>query len=388
MNKYQTSNYDIVYKQYNYKIDTTVETELLRKYYYELLLNYFIELVDINSINDKKKKEIFFYFIVNNNDNDKIKTDPIIDKYKFDHNFIKNIIKNNIGEKYDEYSELIKDSLKKVNDRLSEYMREYIKIVKKCKPCFTVNINKQKDDLIIVSATKTCDDDFYLDISKLYFSIHISLYKHLYKLFMVRNKKTEQNTDWIPVFHEKVFILYCRYNYISSGSTQASILPQLKRKLKDLLNTKIELFASAINSSYMNYGSLFYDIEQYFGSLGNYFSMNIKSGYYEANPPFEYDLIQKMFTKMLKELTIAEKNKKGLLFFIVIPRMDLSAMQLGQSFLKYKKLINKSDMPYVYYDASFSYAITRNIIDTYIIIYHNSYIKDAVKRNVEKFNII
>lgn len=38
-------------------------------------------------------------------------------------------------------------------------------------------------------------------------------------------------------------------------------------------------------------------------------------------------------------------------------------------------MINKSDMSHIYYDTSFSYAITRNIIDTYILIYHTTFIK-------------
>lgn len=370
---YITNNYDITYNDYKYKNDTTIESELLRKYFYENCVQEF----NIDTLSEKKKKEVFFYFVIHNNSKD----DPIINKdYKFDIKYIENILKKNIKD-YANSVTSIKKELKKIKTIMNGYTVNYNKLIKKCKPCFMAYISN-KDDIIILKLEKICDDDFYLDVSNISFSIHISLYKHLYKMFMIRNNK--DGDDWIDDFHNKVFILYCRYNYLTSGSTQASIQPKLKKKLTELLNTKVELFASAINSSYMNYGSLFFDIEKYFGSLGSYFTMKIKAGYYEANPPFEYDIIYNMFAKMIKELDTAENNKRNLLFVIIIPKMDLSSIPNYNKYLKYEKLLHKSDINYVYYDSSFTYAITRNIIDTYFIIYHTSYIKEPIKRNITR----
>ena len=366
MNTYVTNNFDIGYPIVKIS-KISIEIELLRKYFYELILESFSS-IDIG-LSKKKLKEIFFYFVVANCESD---IDPIIhNKYNFDIKIIQNILINN---KINNFVK-IKDKLKQVKKELIKYTIEFNKMKKKCKRCFDVVIT-EKNDLIILTLKKICDDDFYLDVTNLSFSIHISLYKHLQKLYMVRNKVDIISND----FYDKIFIIYCRYNYLSSGSTQASIQPQFKKTLMELINTKVELFASAINSSYVNYGSLFYDIERYFGSFGSYFKMDIKAGYFEANPPFEKTIIYKMFAKMDKELKRAEKNKRPLLFFIIIPKMELSDIPgYSNQFLKFSKLVD--DLKYMYYDESFSYAITRNIIYSYVILYYTSYVKEAVKKN-------
>ena len=90
---------------------------------------------------------------------------------------------------------------------------------------------------------------------------------------------------------------------------------------------------------------------------------------------------------MARELREAEDNQKPLLFFIVIPKTNLLKVpgyKKCKDFVKQEKLLDKSDILYVYYDNTFSYAITRPIINTYMIILHTSHIKEAVKKNVKK----
>jgi len=56
-----------------------------------------------------------------------------------------------------------------------------------------------------------------------------------------------------------------------------------------------------------------------FGSLNDYFETNIKSGYYEINPPFNKVIFDNCLIKTFNELNIAEKNKKPLLFLFILP---------------------------------------------------------------------
>ena len=78
------------------------------------------------------------------------------------------------------------------------------------------------------------------------------------------------------------------------------------------------LFGQYLNSNLKYFCSLFYDIEWIFGSLNNYFDTNIKSGYYEINPPFDKCLIDNMFDKLSNDLINAENNKQPLLFCLII----------------------------------------------------------------------
>lgn len=419
MNIYKTDNFNIQYKK-DEKKNIQIEIELLRNYYYNNLVRLFIKKCDENNIvvnkeNSKKNKvklrEIFSYFILNNTDYSEHVLNTNI---KFDINIIETIMGKNIKDKNIEKE--LKEVLKICKNKMKIYFDKFVIYKNKLvnKNIIDVSVRRKKD-LIIYNLKQKEDLPFrskkYGKLIKQQFSIHISLYTHLLKLYSIKNyniysvdkidEKTgfnpakllefneDDNTDWIKKFHEKIYILLLRYHYISSGSTQASIKPAFKKILREALNIKIELFASGINSSFMTYCSVFYDIESFFGSIGSFFNTKILSGYYEINPPFEINIINKIFKKIADELIRAEKDKQNLLFFIVIPKFNLSNIiyfSKMQQFLKFKKLVDKSQFPYVYYNQHYTYAITKNIIDTYILIYHTSYIKNAVKKNVTHFN--
>lgn len=379
MQSYVTNNYNIQYKKKLYKNKSTVTIELLRRKYYKKVLQDFKTFHNDSIISDKKLEEIFSYFIINS----KNTIDPILtNEPNYDISLVETILQKNIKTDYSTYYSNFKEVLKKTEMSMKKNYKLFTKDLQNIKE--EIKIEKDNKNGIIIFLYAVYENDI------ISFSIHVSLYKHLIKLYAIRNFNTYQNVDYVAdlkEFNERVFILFCRYNYLASGSTQASIHPQLKLKLLELLNIKIELFASGINSSYTNYCSLFYDIEQYFGSLGSFFFTKIKAGYYEANPPFEQNIINDMFSKMYEELNDAENNKRPLLFFIIIPKMDLTKTPYVKMrlFLKNEKLFDKSELKYMYYDSTFSYAITRSIIDTYALIFHTSYIKESVKKNVIRF---
>ena len=216
------------------------------------------------------------------------------------------------------------------------------------------------------------------------FSKHI--FTHLIHLYNNKNNTMiELNNVHESNILELIFICYTRYKFISNGNNQASILPSIKKKLKTQLNIKVELFGSLFNTSNYTFGSFFYDCEKYFGSIGNYFNINIKKGYYELNPPFDTKLINAMFKKIIKEFNEGEINKFALLYLIIIPEsylmMNKIPIQLEQ-YIKYFTIINKTEFPYLVYDRKFKASTLKNIVNTNIILLHNEYINNYVKNNI------
>jgi phosphorylated CTD-interacting factor 1 len=106
------------------------------------------------------------------------------------------------------------------------------------------------------------------------------------KIFTKINRKINDS------FIKLVMCIILRYNSLESYNQQLAILPDLNKYLHNKYNINFELFASSINCFYGNYCSLFFDLEKYFGSNGNFNLLNIKKGFYVANPPFDEEIIK------------------------------------------------------------------------------------------------
>jgi hypothetical protein len=122
--------------------------------------------------------------------------------------------------------------------------------------------------------------------------------------------------------HVLYFCILYRYSILSAGNQQLAMSSKIKQDFKDDFNIDIELFGSCINRYYSNYCSLFYDIEKYFGSLGNFNNIKPIRGMYFANPPFDEDIMAHTSLMMVKWLEEAEQNKKPLGFVMTVPVWD------------------------------------------------------------------
>ena len=80
----------------------------------------------------------------------------------------------------------------------------------------------------------------------------------------------------------------------------------------------VELFGSAFNVTLDKYFGLFYDIEKPFGCYGNFFNCTLISGLYVANPPFETNIMNRLFNILLESLD----NNSELTFYLTIPVWD------------------------------------------------------------------
>ena len=137
------------------------------------------------------------------------------------------------------------------------------------------------------------------------------------------------------LFDVYVWIMIYRYQLLGSNNNQLGVLPDVLNKMKNDFDLNFELFGSSINFTMDNYCSLYFDIEEKFGSKGSFFNYDIKSGVYNFNPPYQNDIIEKGVNRLFYYL---EKNDKEcddnnrLSFVLTIPIWD----NTGKKIMKYK----------------------------------------------------
>lgn len=192
-----------------------------------------------------------------------------------------------------------------------------------------------------------------------YNSFEITVQKQVYT-----NLKSKfihrQNVD----FYKLLWCLFYRYQIFDHKNQHLSIHPKVLSALNRITKIDGELFASAFNSYFPVYCSVYYDIEQYFGSQGSFFNADIDCGVYTCNPPYDLYMLYKTTKKLLKHLRHAKGN---LLFYVFIPIWDNKGKQElllepspidnykpiemieKSEFLQYKKLIRKSEITFYDY---------------------------------------
>ena len=403
--EFETKNFYFKYKYINYDIQLDLNMELFRCKLYKLFIQYHIDLCKesnfkINKKDNRKNEniltEILSMFIFFKEDTDDVffSKNP---KYKMDY-ILQYIIR--YTKKIDIYKQILK--------KMETESIKFFYILKKNKTDSNIKYriisDVQNNNFLLIKCINESSNNIYSS-----YIIKYPLYSHLFNLFIHNNKvdlkfdnisienflqkyfsehsKIDENTKNImDNINKYIFILFNRYNCIHSGGNQASILPSFKFFIKKYLNIKVELFGSALNTSCYTYGSIFYDIEKYFGSKGSFFNMDIIRGYYELNPPFVFSVIYNMFKKLYLSL---EKSKEGLLFVIIIPKSkldDFKYYNLLDKYLKYQNILDKNIFPYIQYDINYTNQKIRYIVNTYILIYHNEYINEITKNIVSSFN--
>lgn len=113
-----------------------------------------------------------------------------------------------------------------------------------------------------------------------------------------------------------IFCLLYRYSYLDAENQQLAINLDFKEDLRVNFGVDIELFGSGINRYFNKYCSLFYDIEYFFNSIGNFFNITPISGLYMANPAYDEELMENMANKIVDTL---KNTKYPLGYLITIP---------------------------------------------------------------------
>jgi len=140
---------------------------------------------------------------------------------------------------------------------------------------------------------------------------------------------------------EYLWAIVYRYQLLGSNNHQLAVLPKIMNLMTTDYGLNFECFASAINSTYPRYCSIYYDIEKYFGSVGSFFNLKPVKGTFGFNPPYQKDIIELGILKLLKFL---EETNESLTFIITIPIWD----DLGRKFMKenYNNELEKQNIDY------------------------------------------
>lgn len=154
----------------------------------------------------------------------------------------------------------------------------------------------------------------YIDEHIVYKNIKLKIIPKLYKKI---NKDYDGNS---PVdIDTLIWCLYYRYyNLASVNNALLSVLPEKYLELEKKHNACCELFSSFFNHTLKHFCSLFYDLEQYFGSRGNHFNFIPIRGFYLSNPPFTESIMTRATVRMLSSL---DQNNK-IRFFVTVPIWD------------------------------------------------------------------
>ena len=147
------------------------------------------------------------------------------------------------------------------------------------------------------------------------------------------SSKSHSNNKLLHSFHLIVMCLLLRYSSLSGGQLlhdlrgggmQGAIQPEVFRALHQSLGTPcMECFASPLNAHYSRFGSAFgNDLDWHFGSVGNFFSLDLGQGCFEVNPPFAPGLMLRMAEHIASKIQKANGCKAALTFVVVVPTGD------------------------------------------------------------------
>lgn len=211
---------------------------------------------------------------------------------------------------------------------------------------------------------------------------NILLPKYEYERLVSKYKGPPEKMDFY------IWAILFRYQILGSNNNQLAVLPRILNQLQKDFNLDFECFGSAINSNFSQFNSLYYDIEKYFGSRGNFFNFFPINGTYSFNPPYQLDIINDSIERLMFFLDKANSNNEELSFIITIPIWDeegkeqlnnnnikyneFTAMKKIRSskYLKALRMLSKEDFTYI--DHNFYLFKNTTIQNTYVIVLSTS----------------
>jgi len=158
------------------------------------------------------------------------------------------------------------------------------------------------------------ENSMELTIKHHMYSINVDDYRRLVKVYS--NKE-------VPVNYA-ICILLLRYEYYGYSMQGICLSADLIYKwvnANNYDNIGLEMFAGSLNSNLPNYNSLFYDIEQYFGSKGSIFLYKNINDYkiLISNPPFLTNVMSLSSKIIVNFMKYKELNKIHSISIINIP---------------------------------------------------------------------
>ena len=223
----------------------------------------------------------------------------------------------------------------------------------------------------LIYSIKVFLKDSFIEFKK-YQDIDIKLEKNIENNDVILSCKYEDNSYFIKInidvynrlIHKLkdniddkyIFCLVFRYSFLDAENQQLAIHTKIKSLFK-IFGVDFELFGSAINVLSNNYCSLFYDIERYFGSSGDFFDIELISGIYWCNPPY----IDSLMTKTANKIINLIKTNKNIAFILTIPVWDKYTQDLNIDNIT--RNLNKNTLPEIHKDYPAYYLLKPYIKD-------------------------
>lgn len=151
---------------------------------------------------------------------------------------------------------------------------------------------------------------------KLQVSLHH--FRKLQALHALHNPSSGRN------FLNDLYCMLLRYrslcgDFSQGAGFQAAIHPSCFRVMQQRWHVSAECFASPLNVYCQRYCSMFPDTDSSFGSLGSFFDFYPKTGSFQVNPPFSFEMVDATAAHII-ELLEQQSNEAPLSFIVVIPQ--------------------------------------------------------------------
>lgn len=295
LNHYSDDNYEFYYPNYKYTNSTNPETEIMRYEKFNMIKDKILNILNKENIVLKSGKKsmkniisnnLSMFIAVNLLPSKQLKDPFFPNKIYYSKTLIETI-------KYLSDKEITLDKCKEIYESF-ELEKEFEEAISEIREISEIGKIKE-----VIYKNNTLKYKNY--IIKFPSNVKDNLYKK-YK----KNEKKEGNKK--RNFFEICFCLLLRYKTFGGETHQLSMEKKFKDEMRKKFNIDFELFASAVNSYYTKWCSLFYDIEKYFGSYGNFYHLKLVKGFYIANPPYETLLLEKMTLHFVKNINESKKE--------------------------------------------------------------------------------
>lgn len=221
---------------------------------------------------------------------------------------------------------LLKDLIQKYKISIDDLLESYKFKTTKLDPVVIYKIKKQKimsknDYNSLLSQINKINDKFFdVSLKNKDNMLHISYKNITHKISKsnytrIKNQIIDKSYEKYVSFDALVWALLNRYTFFGLMNGLMGSVPSEKYLKFGSADNIFECFGSFLNHTSKYYCGLFYDLEKYFGCIGNFFDTQFIDGLFFVNPPFTVKIINKTIKKMAKMVNIYDK----VTFLLIIP---------------------------------------------------------------------
>ena len=208
------------------------------------------------------------------------------------------------------------EKLQQANERITKFKQK-----RYTRNCGHIVWNSKKQKLVFDAVATKLFYSQQQDYSK---KISTEKYQRMMHLYHVNGYSTDTTQD-INLFHNRLYSCLQRYETFTildpmtaNKGTQGSLPKQMFQVLNLHFNCQHECFASPLNCTYDSFGTIFPDVDCYFGGKQSFSDFQPVSGCMEVNPPFDKLSVVEAF-EHCGAILEANENETPLLFVVFTP---------------------------------------------------------------------